>query len=57
MVMEPTNFRHRDYPPAASRENGARRGAIHRERQMGRPLVLIGKGAGEDALHMLLVED
>ena len=48
MVMEPTDFRHR--------EDGAGFRTIHRERQMRPPPVIIGKVAGQDARQTTTLE-
>src|SRR5919199_5036498 len=55
--MEPADFRHCQHSAPISREDGTRLGTIHCQRSMRPPAVIIGTGAGEDALQMLHVED
>jgi hypothetical protein len=57
MVMQAPNFGESHDLTCLGWLHASRHWAIHRQRQMGPPAVIIGKVAREDALEMPLVKD
>ena len=57
MVMQPTDVWDGNHPSLVWGMDGARLRTIHRQGEMGPPVVIIGTIVGQDALQMLLVQD
>src|SRR5262245_36003741 len=56
MVMEPTDFWDGNHPALVWSVDGARLRTIHCQRQMGPPVVIIGKVTRQEAPQMLCIE-
>jgi len=57
MVMEPTDFRDSDHLTPVRSVHWARLGTIHRQRQMGPPVMVVGKIVCEDTREMPFMQD
>jgi len=57
VVVEATHFRHHEHSTMLWRLDGASFRAIHRQRQVRAPRVVIGKGVREDAPEVVRTQD